>query len=73
MRPRRVGLGCIGTKRYIRAVVTGFNEAEARRPRMRRHEDDGCPDATGFNEAEARRPRMLPVRLPGDPERNWLQ
>ena len=59
MRPRLVSLGCNGTTFHPGAHDTGFNEAEARKPRMLH---SGIPPPLGmqcFNEAEARKPRML--------------
>ena len=58
MRPRRARLGCHRLSRRCRTLRVGFNEAEARAPRMRRCPASSGPRPRRFNEAEARAPRM---------------
>src|SRR5579883_1400074 len=60
MRPRRARLGCeILILHLDNEVLAGFNEAEARAPRMRRRRKIPSRREPGFNEAEARAPLML--------------
>src|SRR5579872_4164818 len=58
MRPRRVRLGCRAALQADHVADHGFNEAEARAPRMPRRTASGFAGSRSFNEAEARAPRM---------------
>ena len=60
MRPRRARLGCSAVVAEPHVTKIGFNEAEARAPRMLPATVDTVYAAGhDFNEAEARAPRML--------------
>src|SRR5579883_734659 len=58
MRPRRARLGCLLAAGGWGLLSKGFNEAEARAPRMPRLLWITTGLLRGFNEAEARAPRM---------------
>ena len=58
MRPRRVRLGCSSVIVILPVNQIGFNEAEARAPRMRPLLAHAGRLFRRFNEAEARAPRM---------------
>ena len=62
MRPRRARLGCLGSELTLRQHLIGFNEAEARAPRMPTVAMILAASEPCFNEAEARAPRMLDPR-----------
>src|SRR5579883_1319943 len=58
MRPRRVRLGWPVERGLFARRHPGFNEAEARAPRMEPCGPTSRPPTWSFNEAEARAPRM---------------